>query len=250
MKKKPLCQFGPGGDFRRAYPSDAELPALEKSKEQISPRMLVKLAEDLGLEPALVCTGYYGVQWQQKSVHLKGVVKSILEVLREVKPGVRNDEELVAEHIARANRAVEMLQARPVSQQAATAAKKATPAAKPAAVAKQQQILCEAKADAEVAMTSADACRVTAKSVYTVARQHKAKIQENRNADSNTEATGDSTVYPGLSEDSRLFPNNAGDWGPSESYQGYSLRTRRRVGKKRRVVAGRKTQGSLFGSIG
>jgi hypothetical protein len=209
--------------------------------------MLAKLAEDLGLEPELVCSGQYGVRWQRKSVYLKGVVKSILEVLREIRPGTRSDAELVAEHIARANRAVAMLQAQPVSQQ--TAAQKKTAAAKPAAVAK-QQILCEAKADAEVAMPSSDACRITAGSVYTVARHHKTKIQENRNADSNTEATGDSSIYPGLSEESRLFPNNAGDRGSLESYQGYSLRTRRRVGKKRRVVARRKAQGSLFGSIG
>jgi len=250
MKKKPLCQFGPGGDFRKAYPSDAELPALGKSKDQISPRMLAKLAEDLGLEPGLVCTGHYGVQWQQKSVYLKGVVKSILEVLREIRPGAKSDEDLVAEHIARADRAVAMLQAQPVESQS-TERKKKTAVARPAvAVAANTQVLCEAQADAEVAMSSADACRITAGSNYTVAKHQKVKIQENRNADSNTQAAGNPSIYQGLSEESRLFPNNAGDWGPSESYQGYSLRARRRVGKKRRVVTRRKAQGSLFGSIG
>ncbi len=249
MKKKPLCQFGPGGDFRKAYPSDAELPTLEK-REQISPRMLAKLADDLGLEPALVCTGYYGVKWQQKSIYLKGVVKSILEVLHEIRPGAKSDEELVAEHIARAEQAIAMLQANPVeSQSSCSHGKKATAVAASSA-AKNPQILCEAQADAEVAMSSVDACRITAGSNYTVAKHQKVKTQENTNADSNTTATGNSSIYKGLSEESRLFPNNAGDWGSSESYQGYSLRTRRRVGKKRRTVTRRKTQGSLFGSLG
>lgn len=237
-ENRPVCQFGPGGDFRTVIPKGADMIEAAAKKE-LSPKMMAKLAADLGYEVPLVATGPGAIKWQKKPKQLKRAVRSLLEVLHEVRPEVKPDHKLVAEHIRSAEAALEMLQAKPVEMQATAPAAIETP-----------KIVTQASADIEqVAMKSDTPCRVLADRSYTVANkseQTQTTSWENQNVHSNTQAATDSKVHKRLSPDTRLFPDDAGDWGSPEAYKGYSLRTHRRTGKKRRAVARGKAQGSLF----
>jgi len=70
--------------------------------------------------------------------------------------------------------------------------------------------------------------------------------EENEYGERNTETTRGPSVHSRLPRPLRLFPDSAGDWGPSEPDKGHGLRARRSPRKKRRPVSRSKAQGSLF----
>ena len=229
---KPLCQFGPGGDFSTVYPAGAAKPLSETKKAQ-NPRGWAKLAQDLGFELPLVSVGPAGLMWQKKKAsHLKGVVGSLLEVLRRVRPedGVAADEKLLASQIALADEALARL------------------------TMKDSQVLQAASAElSDVAMPAAEtaSARVSADGDFALSQASRPDQKEKTNEAyaSDTEEAGDSEIYSGFSRGEWLFPDNAGDRRPFESNKSDSLRTRRRTGTKRSASAGRKAQRSLFAGI-
>ncbi len=228
---KPLCQFGPGGDYSKPYPAGAQ--ALPETQKGHNPKGWAKLAEDLGLELPLVSVGPAGVQWQKKkALHLKGVVGSLLEVLRRVRPddGEAADEKLVASQIAMADEALARLNIT------------------------ESQVLQTASAplrDVAMSETTAASTRVTADGDFALSQASRKAQKENVNAayTSNTEKIGNTQVYSRLSDGARLFPDNAGDRRPFEPNKGNRIRTRRSTGKKRLALAGREAQRSLFASL-
>jgi len=269
---KPLCQFGPGGEYRKAYPAGAKpLPEPEllelEQKIAANPAGLARLAEDLGLEPPLVSIGPAGIQWQSKASQLKrstvapgcgrskaapgceasrasqikGVLGSVLDVLRVVKHTNSQavDAKLVASQIALADKAL----------------------AKSAAAdrRREQQVLQAGSAElAQVARPASKTetpGRVAAGGDYAVsteaAQAEAANEQENKYVDTNdAEKNGNPPVYSGFSQNQWLFPDDAGDRRPLEPNKGNGVRTRRRPGKKRLIAAGSQAQRSLFASLG
>lgn len=270
----PLCQFGPGGEYRKVYPASAK--PLSEPEATLSSKGFAKLAKDLGLELPLVSIGPAGIHWQKsaeilgkqrsaeisgkqksagisgqqklaeilaeiqwqkkKASHLKSVVGSLLEVLRKVRPGDGEvaDEKLVASQIAAADKALAKLTMKESQVPQAASAPIAAPAT-PARVV--------------------SSGRVSAKGDFVVSPEaqtnDRAQKQENGYAASNshTETIGNTSVYSGFQNGAWLFPDNAGDWRPLGSNKGNRLRTRRRTGKKKLVVAGSQAQGSLFASL-
>ena len=227
----PLCQFGPGGEYKKVYPATAKaLPEMEKAK---NPRGWAKLAEDLGLELPLVSTGPAGIQWRRKNAsHLKSVVGSLLEVLRKVRPedGEAADEKLVESQIAVADEALARLTMTEI-QVLKTASAPLRDVAMPATVAASARV----SADGNFALSQAPQ----------TARKENADEANN----SDTAEVGNTPVYSGLSSGERLFPDDAGDRRPFESNKGNRLRARRRTGKKRPALTGGKAQGSLFAGL-
>ncbi len=261
---KPLCQFGPGGEYRKAYPAGAkflpesELELLEQ-KIAANPAGLARLAEDLGLEPPLVSIGPAGIQWQSKASQLKrstvapgcgrskasqikGVLGSVLDVLRVVKHtnSQAADAKLVASQVALADK---------------TLARMAVLARR-----RERQVLQAGSADlAQVAMPASKTetpGRVAAGGDYAVSTESAqaeatTNEQENKYVDTNdAEKNGNPPVYSGFSQNQWLFPDDAGDRRPLEPNKGNGVRTRRRPGKKRLIAAGSQAQRSLFASLG
>lgn len=77
-----------------------------------------------------------------------------------------------------------------------------------------------------------------------------AAAMENEHGDTHTQTIRDSAVHSRLSQPAGLFPDDAGNWGPSEPYEGNRVRTRRGTRKKRPADSGRKAQGALFAGLG
>jgi hypothetical protein len=232
MNNPPLCQFGPGGDYRYTWPASAK-PVAEDAR----PTGLAKLAMDLGLEPELVSLGPAGIQWQTsyKATHLKKVVRSLLEVLRKVRVGSdpQADEKLVASQIAAADAALEKLAP-----------------ANPQVLAEASAPLAEVARGPLVGMGAKGATIETMETAAVVTNKNASpQLQENRYEDGYTETERYSAVHSGLSFDQRLFPDDAGDRRPLAADQGHRLRARRGTRKKRAAHAGRQAQGSLFAGV-
>ena len=227
----PLCQTGPGGDFRQVYPCETA-PVSEGNV----PRGLAKLSRDLGLDVPLVSNGPDGIEWSREGLELKGVIGRMMKVMRRIHIGDKNgelaDKILVGEHIKAAEEALELLRARPVEKVCTV----------------KDQVIAKGSAPlGSVAMESRGPSRITADDIY-AAVTSPAPLEKD-NEECNTETDGDTPVYSELQESSWLFPDDAGDWRPPRAEQGHRLRTRRRTRKKRTAQQGSQAQGSLFTGI-
>lgn len=238
----PLCQFGPGGAYKYADPASAELLG-----DDPTPRGLDKLARDLGLEAPLVAAGPGGIEFAPRTSALKHVVQSMLDVLRQVKStgsDAISDQALIAEQIASADATLGTMQAQPM----------------------RLDVLAEARAPlAGLALSTRGAGRLTADAGLRIAQDRRETVathyeteefdqalhalQEDDHGTGYTETDGDSAIHSRLSGEARLFPDDAGDWGPSGSLQGHRLRTRRGTRRKKAAPAGRQAQGSLFAAV-
>ena len=241
MNNPPLCQFGPGGDYRQVWPKSGKpgefgefsgkIPNdvdLEDRKRQGFSR----LAKDLGLEPALVSLGSAGLTWQKKTQtsQVKGVVKSVLDVLRSISPAAMSNEQLVASQIAAADAGLVELPAQ--QSGSCVLAQASVPVGQVAMVRRTPDRI---ESDAPV-------------SDLKTARQ-SANQRENENATCNTETTRDIATDTKLSDAARLFPDDAGDWGSLGLNKGNRIRTRRGTRKKRTAVTGPQAQRSLFTAV-
>jgi hypothetical protein len=223
----PLCQTGPGGDFKSVFPESA----IPVSDDKV-PRGMAKLSRDLGLDVPLVSNGPEGIEWSREGLELKGIIARMMKVMRRIHIGDRNaelaDRILVSEQISAADEALKLLQAKPVEKKKATG-----------------EILEKASTDAgAVALNVRGSNRITADDVYAAGTESVKVEKENEKCDSETD--GDTPVYSQVHEGSWLFPDDAGDWRPPRAEQGNRVRTRRRTRKKRPSQPGSKAQGSLF----
>ena len=235
MNNPPICQFGPGGDYRRVWPKSGELGEKiphDVDLEERKRKGFSRLAKDLGLEPDLVSLGNTGLTWRKKTEtsQVKSVVKSVLDVLRRISPAAVSNEELVSSQIAAADAGLAEL---PEYESGCC-------------------ILAQASVPVgQVAMVKRTPDRIESDapdSQLKIARQ-TANQQENENAACNTETTRDIATDTKLSDATRLFPDDAGDWEQPGLNKGNRIRTRRSTRKKRSVVTGRQAQRSLFTAV-
>jgi len=244
MNNPPLCQFGPGGDYRQVYPKPGESGELgefgglcekiphDVDLEERKRKGFSRLAKDLGLEPALVSLGSAGLTWQKKTVtsQAKGVVKSVLDVLRSISPAAMSNEELVSSQIAAANTGLAKLPDRKSGS----------------------YVLAQASVPvSQVAMVKRTSDRIESDAPglsLEIARQ-SANQQEKENATCNTETTRNIATDTKLSDAARLFPDDAGDWGSLGLNKGNRIRTRRGTRKKRSAATGPQAQRSLFATV-
>jgi hypothetical protein len=277
MNNPPLCQFGPGGDYVRPWPKESRV--LHKAHTpaelaRIEARALDRIAQDLGLEAPLVSTGPSGIQWpdlpraveDKQDRQARGVVRSVLDVLRAVHKDANDaeqaDAKLVAEQIARADQALDAL-----CEMEAELAEVAVPTAQAPTAEESQENIAEEHPSTEqpykqdecvlatgraalvaVAMETPVAERVDAKDPYCLANRRKESENhhgENRHAETN----GYSAVHSGLPSGEWLFPHHAGNRRSSGSHQGHGVRARRSTRKKGTAAAGRQAQGSLFANL-
>jgi hypothetical protein len=184
---------------------------------------MARLAEDLGLERLLMLTDPEEARRDHRTTRLKSMVGSMLEVLREVRVGAdtEGDEKLVASWIRSADEALNRF---PEGE---------------------GRVLARASAPL-VDLAAANRDVAGGVSYHLIRKQNQ---KENEHANRNTETVGDSSAHSQLPSDQRLFPDDAGDWGPPAIDQGHRLRTRRSPRKKRVAAAGPQAQGSLFTSF-
>jgi hypothetical protein len=238
MNNPPLCQFGPGGDYRQVWPKSSESGELGEKiphgadLEDRKSKGFSRLAKDLGLEPALVSLGSAGLTWQKKTQtsQVKGVVKSVLDVLRSISPTAMSNEELVSSQIAAADTGLMELQGR--RSGSCVLAQASVPVGQVAMVKRTSERI------------ESDASDLGLKTASQSTNQ-----QENKNATCNTETTRDIATDTTISAATQLFPDDAGDWGSLGLNKGNRIRTRRGTRKKRAAVTGRQTQRSLFTAV-
>ncbi len=240
MNNPPLCQFGPGGDYRQAWPKSGKLGEFcEKIPRDVDlqeqkRKGFLRLAKDLGLEPPLVSLGSAGLTWCKKTQtsKIKGVVKSVLDVLRSISPTAMSSEEFVSSQIAAADTGLAKLQD----------CRSGSCVLEQASVPVEQIALVRRTPD----RIESDAPVLDLKSK---AASQNTNHQENENATCNTETTRDIATDTTISDATRLFPDDAGDWGSHGLNKGNRIRTRRCTRKKRSAVTGRQAQRSLFATV-
>jgi len=200
MRQVPLCQFGPGGDFVKAWPDYA---AAVRSADEVCRATAEQASE---MEPPLVSVGPEGIRWQKKA------------------PAVSQTQARARETTGKAP-------------------------AGPQGVYIPTRVVVERKANiGEVAMRAGSGPRIAAGDAYAVAAEARQEI-DGDDGNSYAETVGDSEIHTGNPQESRLFADDAGNWGSSAIEQGYRVRARNGIGKKRRAAARRKAQSPLFADI-
>ena len=227
-KEIPLYRTGPGGDYSQA------VPGMNNDIDGRIERGLARLSKDLGLKTPLVSYGPGGVEFSEAGREFGSVARKMLNVIRKVGIGDRNaklaDSILVGDQIEAAERAMEMMRAKPIE----------TPAP-------EVKILKMASASLnEIAMPAGCDGRVTTNEVSGTV---KVAGKEHDYDGIDAEEDGDTPVYPGVQKTAWLFSNLGGNRGTSRSNKSNRVRSHKSANRKRRAGKGAKTQRSLFADI-
>ncbi len=210
MMELPVCQFGPGGDFVELWPAPQHRPSAERAGVSAE-------AATANHKPAVppVSTGPWWRAWQRAATVVAAAVGWSAWTLK------RTFADLQGEGSPRKGRQKLGAREKLLAEGCAQLAKVRTlPQRGQPVIGGLRDDLMAARAE-----------------------------QESEDADTNAETTGDSAIHSRLSQSSWLFPDHAGNWGPSSPDKGHRLRARRGSGKKRAAPSGRQAQGSLFAGI-
>ena len=237
MTNPPICQFGPGGEFVRPWPPSAQ-PIQPAADVEATGAELAQDAARQGLETPLVSVGPAGIDWQDQPITglaadaLAAAAGSIIRLL-ERSAEAHGSTPLSDETRDRAIRRL---------------AEDLAAAEEPVAGVVKQRTM---RAD-DVAMPAPAPGRVLADAGYVLAAETDKESRDAKEINlvhPHAEADGSPASDSSVSATPRLFPDDAGDWGPVGLDQSDRVRTRRRPRKKRAGASRCETHGSLFAGL-